>query len=77
MHSPRPEHFEVVYRILRYLKGTSGKGILFRKNEDQGIQGFVNADWVGSLEDSKSTSKYSTKVWGTCDMKKQETKCSS
>ena len=29
MHSPRPTHFKVVYRILRYLKGTPGKGILF------------------------------------------------
>ena len=29
MHAPRPEHFEVVYRILRYLKETLGRGLLF------------------------------------------------
>ena len=31
MHSPGPIHFEAMYRILRYLKGTPGKGILFQK----------------------------------------------
>ncbi|KAL4035794.1 hypothetical protein IC575_004501 [Cucumis melo] len=31
MHSSEPTHFEAVYKILRYLKGTLGKGILFQK----------------------------------------------
>jgi hypothetical protein len=33
MHLPGPEHFKAVYKILRYLKGTPGKGLLF-KNVD-------------------------------------------
>ena len=33
MHSPRQHHFDVVYRIRRYLKGTPRKGLLF---EDRG-----------------------------------------
>jgi len=31
MHSPRSEHVGVVYRILKYLKGTPGRGLLLKK----------------------------------------------
>ena len=31
MHSPFEEHFEVVYRILKYLKTTPGKGFFLRR----------------------------------------------
>ena len=30
MHAPRRAHFEAVYRILKYLKGTPGKGLMFK-----------------------------------------------
>ncbi|RVW96855.1 Retrovirus-related Pol polyprotein from transposon TNT 1-94 [Vitis vinifera] len=35
MHSPTEEHMETVYRILRYLKMTPGKGLFFRKTENR------------------------------------------
>lgn len=31
MHSPSEIHMQEVYRILKYLKGTPGRGLLFRK----------------------------------------------
>ena len=31
MHSPHESHMEAIYKILRYLKSTPGKGILFQK----------------------------------------------
>jgi len=31
MHAPNKEHMEAVYRILRYLKGSPGRGLLFIK----------------------------------------------
>ena len=34
MHSPREAHLEAVYKILKYLKGSPGKGLLFKKNEN-------------------------------------------
>ena len=39
MHDPRTGHMEVVYRILRYLKGTPGRGLWFRKNGHLGVEG--------------------------------------
>jgi len=75
MHSPRRRHFDAVNQILRYLKSTPGKGLFFRKNEQRSVECFADADWAGSVEDSKSTTGYCTKVWGnvvTWKSKKQD-----
>ena len=58
MHLPRPEHFEAVYRILRYLKGTPGKGLLFKKRGHLQIEVYIDADWAGSITDRRSTFGY-------------------
>ncbi|RVX07826.1 Retrovirus-related Pol polyprotein from transposon RE1 [Vitis vinifera] len=31
MHSPKESHLEAVYKILRYLKGSPGRGLFFRR----------------------------------------------
>jgi len=32
MHEPKQSHLQAAYRILHYLKGSLGKGILFKRN---------------------------------------------
>ncbi|XP_062099709.1 uncharacterized mitochondrial protein AtMg00810-like [Humulus lupulus] len=64
MHRPYKEHLEVAYRILRYLKGSPGRVLLFKKNNNRSIEAFTNADWAGSVTDRKATSGYCTFVWG-------------
>ena len=64
MHAPGPEHFETVYRILRYLKGSPGKGLLFRKNGHLQVEIYTDADWAGSVTDRRSTFGYCTFVGG-------------
>ncbi|KAI9193816.1 hypothetical protein LWI28_000412 [Acer negundo] len=64
MHSPGLEHNEAVLRILRYLKGTPGKGILFVNRGNFQVEVFINADWAGSVTDRRSISGYCTFVGG-------------
>lgn len=64
MHSPSNTHLQAVYRILKYLKGTPERGLLFKKNSEKGIQVYTDADWAGSADDRKSTSGYCSFVWG-------------
>lgn len=35
MHLPKEAHLEAVYKIFRYLKGSLGKGLLFKKCQRQ------------------------------------------
>jgi hypothetical protein len=51
MHSPSEEHMKVVTRILRYLKSSPSKDILFKKGDNLKIDGYTDADWAGSIQD--------------------------
>lgn len=44
MHSPQESHLEAVYKILRYLKDSPGKGLFFKKSERKEIEIFTDAD---------------------------------
>jgi hypothetical protein len=55
---------EAVMRILRYLKGSPGRGIMFEKHGHLEIAGYTDADWAGSVCDRKSTTGYFTFVGG-------------
>ncbi|XP_052294442.1 secreted RxLR effector protein 161-like [Citrus sinensis] len=63
MYSPTQRHLEVVNHILRYLKGTLGRGLMFLKTESKSIERYVDVDWAGS-EDCKLTSRHCTKLCG-------------
>ncbi|XP_058181355.1 uncharacterized mitochondrial protein AtMg00810-like [Rhododendron vialii] len=64
MHDPRTSHLDAVYRILRYLKSAPGKGILFSNHDHLRLEAFTDADWVGSVDDRRSTSGYCTFLGG-------------
>ena len=64
MSPPTVDHWAVVEQILRYLKGALRCGILYSNHGHNKIECFSNADWVGSKENTRSTSGYSVFVGG-------------
>ncbi|RVW76008.1 Retrovirus-related Pol polyprotein from transposon RE1 [Vitis vinifera] len=54
----------VAYRVLQYLKGTPGKGILFKRNGGLVLEAYTDADYAGSTIDRRSTSGYCTFLGG-------------
>ena len=64
MHCLSEDHMDVVIRILRYLKSSLGKGLMFQKNNHLNIEGYTDADWAENISDRKSTSGYFTFVGG-------------
>ena len=75
MHNPQVDHMDAALRIVRYLKHSPGRGVLFRKNGHLRIQAYTDADWAGNPNDRRSTSGYFTLVGGnlvTWKSKKQK-----
>ena len=64
MHAPIILHLSIVKRILRYLKGSIGRGIVMAKNGHTQITGYSDSDWVGNAIDRKSTTGYCMFVGG-------------
>eukprot|EP00253_Pinus_taeda_P010899 PITA_10899 len=54
---PRHDHWIATKHIQRYLNGTIDIGLRYVSNRNIKLQGYTDADWVGSAEDKKSTSK--------------------
>jgi Reverse transcriptase (RNA-dependent DNA polymerase) len=61
MHSSRTPHLEAINRILRYIKGSPGKGIWMKNNNSNEVCGYSDADWAESF-DRKSTTGFCTIV---------------
>ena len=65
MHNPGEQHMSAIMRILRYLKSTPGKGVLFSKGVDHlKVEAYTDADWAGSIDDRRSTSGFFAFVGG-------------
>lgn len=64
MTSPCQSHWEVVVRILRYIKSALGKGLLFEDQGHEHIIGYTDTDWARSPSDNRSTSGYCILVGG-------------
>src|SRR5579871_4184520 len=68
VHKPGLAHWQVVKRILRYLKGTADYRLIFKRNygaNNLTLDIYYDADWAGDIRDRKSTSGFLVKYRGT------------
>ncbi|KAL5755730.1 hypothetical protein ACOSQ2_020476 [Xanthoceras sorbifolium] len=56
LSSPNDIHWQACKRILRYLKGTSGLGLVLRPATSLHLKAFADADWASCVDDRCSTS---------------------
>ena len=57
-------HWDAVIRILRYIKGTPGQGVLYENRGHTQIIGYCDVDWASSPVDRLSTSGYCVFIGG-------------
>ncbi|XP_019098353.1 PREDICTED: uncharacterized protein LOC109131637, partial [Camelina sativa] len=75
MQNPTVHHWNMVNRILKYIKGAPGQGIWMGRNENTELVGYCDADYAGDREDRRSTTGYCTFLGGnlvTWKSKKQK-----
>jgi hypothetical protein len=53
MSQPRQTHSITTKHVLRYLQGTVDYGLIYASSVDMILQGYSDADWVGSTVDRK------------------------
>ncbi|PNX55109.1 copia-type polyprotein [Trifolium pratense] len=59
MDRPTKIHKAALKRIMRYVKGTIGYGVLYKKTSDElQLSAWTDSDYAGDLDDRKSTSGY-------------------
>jgi DNA-dependent RNA polymerase auxiliary subunit epsilon len=62
LSAPTVVHLNTAKHVLRYLKGTADKGLVFRKSDERvSLIGYCDADW-GSSEDRRSITGYGFKL---------------
>ena len=58
MHKPTTEHWDAALRVVRYLKGNPGQGILLRSDSDHRLSA-----WCDSDRAAYSSSRRSLTAW--------------
>ena len=60
MHQPTISDFQLLKRILRYLKGTINMGLTLQSDIDSTLRAYCDSDWAGFNTTRRSTGGFST-----------------
>ncbi|GJW88262.1 ribonuclease H-like domain-containing protein, partial [Tanacetum coccineum] len=71
MHAPLESHLRLAFRVLRYLKNASGKGISFVRSKDLSLSVYVDSNWANKkqsmLAKSSAEAEYRAMNTVTCE----------
>lgn len=62
-HCATNELWIALKRVLRYIKGTLNMKLIYKREQEKSVFGYVDADWGGDINDRKSTTGYVFKVF--------------
>ena len=58
LSNPRSQHWKVAKKVLRYLQGTKDLMLTYQCTSLLDVVGFCDADFIGCIDDKKSTTGY-------------------
>ena len=58
METPKDTYWSAGKRIMRYIVATRDCGIMYASTEKKDLIGYIHSDFIGILDDRKSTSGY-------------------
>jgi hypothetical protein len=58
LNSPTITHYKTACRVIRYLKHNPGRGLLFPRDSEKQVLGYVDADWAGCVDSRRSTTGF-------------------
>ena len=65
MQQPRKPHLDAALRVLRFIKGTLGQGLLFPSNNNLALIAYCDSDHTGCPTTRKSTTGYCVFLGGS------------
>ncbi|GJX74983.1 ribonuclease H-like domain-containing protein [Tanacetum coccineum] len=63
MHKPLKSHLKIALKVLRYLKGSLGKGVHIVRCPKVSLETFVDADWAKCLVTRRSITGFNLHEW--------------
>jgi hypothetical protein len=65
MAEPKELHWKATKRILKYMHGKIGYGLVYRSTKYFRLIGYIDSDWADYMDDRKSASGYSFSMGST------------
>nr|XP_016495881.1 PREDICTED: uncharacterized mitochondrial protein AtMg00810-like [Nicotiana tabacum] len=75
MHCPKKSHMEAAIRVVRYIKGASGLGLLMSSKQSPKLTAFCDADWASCPVSRRSVTGYVMKLGNSLVSWKSKKQC--